>query len=420
VTVDNKELSAGAAPHADVVQRETAAAKAGPRSLPRHLRRILSLEGLEAAGRRHLPRPIFGFISGGVETNATLRANRNAFQDWSFLPRMLVDTSGRSQAQTLMGTSYKSPFGMAPMGLTAMAAYRGDLVLAECARDAGIPMIMSGASLISVEEIARAAPGTWFQAYLPGEPRKITALVERVARAGLQTLVLTVDVPVSANRENNVRNGFSTPLRPSLRLAWDGMVRPAWLLGTLGRTLLGHGMPHFENMQAERGAPVLSRHVDRDFGARDSLAWEHLALMRRLWKGRLVVKGILSSGDARLCREHGVDGIIVSNHGGRQLDGAIASLRALPAVAEAAGGMAVMLDSGVRRGTDVLKALALGAQFVFIGRPFLYAAAIGGALGVGRAIDLLRQEIDRDMALLGITGLAEMRPELLTGAAARG
>jgi len=418
VTIDNKELSAGLAPHAEVVQSD-AAAEAEPSRLPRHLRRILSLEDLEAAGRRHLPRPIFGFISGGVETDATLRANRAAFQDWSFLPRMLVDTSGRSQAQTLMGTSYKSPFGIAPMGLTAMCAYRGDLVLAEGARDAGIPMIMSGASLISVEEIARAAPGTWFQAYLPGEPRKIAALVERVARAGLQTLVLTVDVPVSANRENNVRNGFSTPLRPSLRLAWDGIMRPAWLLGTLGRTLLRQGMPHFENMRAERGAPVISRYVDRDFGSRDSLAWEHLALMRRLWKGRLVVKGILSPEDARLCREHGVDGIIVSNHGGRQLDGASASLRALPAVVDAAGGMAVMLDSGVRRGTDVLKALALGAQFVFIGRPFLFAAAIGGAAGVGRAIDLLRQEIDRDMALLGITGLAELGPELLTGAAAR-
>ena len=412
MTIDNKELSAGLAPHADVVQPE-ATAEAEPSRLQRHLRRILSLEDLEAAGRRHLPRPIFGFISGGVETDATLRANRAAFQEWSFLPRMLVDTSGRSQAQTLMGTSYKSPFGIAPMGLTAMCAYRGDLVLAEGARNAGIPMIMSGASLISVEEIARAAPGTWFQAYLPGEPRKIAALVERVARAGLQTLVLPVDVPVSANRENNVRNGFSTPLRPSLRLAWDGIMRPAWLLGTLGRTLLRQGMPHFENMRADRGAPVISRHVDRDFGSRDSLAWEHLALMRRLWKGRLVVKGILSPEDARLCREHGVDGIIVSNHGGRQLDGAIASLRALPAVADAVGGMAVMLDSGVRRGTDVLKALALGAQFVFIGRPFLFAAAIGGAAGVGRAIDLLRQEIDRDMALLGITALAQMTRDRL-------
>jgi len=416
VTVDNKELSAGAAPHADVVRPDTAE-EAQASDLPRALRRILSLEDLEAAGRRHLPRPIFGFITGGVETNATVRANREAFQDWSFLPRMLVDTSKRSQAQTLMGASYTAPFGIAPMGISAMAAYRADLVLAETARDNRIPMIMSGASLTSMEEVARAAPGTWFQAYLPGEPRKITALVERVARAGLQTLVLTVDVPVSANRENNVRNGFSTPLRPSFRLAWDGIVRPSWLLGTLARTLVRHGMPHFENMRAERGAPVISRLVDRDFGARDSLAWEHLALIRRLWTGRLVVKGVLSPADARLCREHGVDGIIVSNHGGRQLDGAVASLRALPAVAEAAGGMAVMLDSGIRRGSDVLKALALGAQFVFIGRPFLFAAAIGGAAGVEHAIDLLRQEIHRDMALLGIVDLAGMTREMLVPAA---
>ena len=420
VTVDNKELSGSLAPHADVADAAPVKPRATSRRLPQRLSRILSLEDLEAAGRRHLPRPIFGFISGGVETNATLRANRAAFQDWAFLPRMLVDTAARSQAAMLMGKGYAAPFGIAPMGLSAMAAYRGDMVLAETAAAAGIPMIMSGASLISVEEIARAAPGTWFQAYLPGEPRRISALVERVARAGLETLVLTVDVPVSANRENNVRNGFSTPLRPTLRLAWDGLVRPAWLLGTLGRTLLTQGMPHFENMTAQRGAPVFSSRVDRDFGPRDSLAWEHLALMRRLWKGRLVVKGILSPDDARMAREHGADGIIVSNHGGRQLDGAIASLRALPGIAAVAGGMAVMLDSGVRRGTDVLKALALGAQFVFLGRPFLYAAAIGGEAGVNRAIELLRQEIDRDMAQLGITSLAQMTPELLVGATSRG
>jgi L-lactate dehydrogenase (cytochrome) len=276
-----------------------------------------------------------------------------------------------------------------------------------------VPMIMSGSSLIPLEDVAREGRTAWFQAYLPGEPERILALVDRVERAGFDTLLLTVDVAVSANRENNVRAGFSTPLRPSLRLAFDGLIRPHWLLGTAARTLLRHGMPHFENSYATRGVPILARNVLRDFGARDHLDWSHLELIRRRWKGRLVVKGIMHKDDARRARESGVDGIIVSNHAGRQLDGAVSPLRVLPEIAAIAGDMPVMFDSGVRRGTDVLKALALGASFVFVGRPFLYAAAIGGEPGVRRGIDVLSEEIDRDMALLGINSLAQMRPELL-------
>lgn len=411
MTVDQK-LSENLLPRenarAATVKPASAAAAA-----PRRLRKILSLEDLEAAGRRQLPRPVFGFISGGVESNASVRGNRAAFQDYAFVPRVLINTAARSQATTLFGRRYAQPFGIPPMGISGLAAYRADMVLARTAYEAGMPMILSGSSLIKLEDIVREAPTTWFQIYVPGDPGHITGLVERAARAGFETLVVTVDVPISANRENNVRNGFSIPLRPNLRLAWDGLVRPRWLIGTAARTLLRHGMPHFENMSANRGAPVLSRHVERDFGPRYTLAWEHIALMRRLWKGNLVVKGILSKEDARIAREHGVDGIMVSNHGGRQLDGAVAPLRVLPEIAAVAGGMTVMLDSGVRRGTDVLKALALGAQFVFVGRPFLFAAAIGGAAGVRHAIDLLSREIDRDMIMLGITELAQMRQELL-------
>jgi L-lactate dehydrogenase (cytochrome) len=222
-----------------------------------------------------------------------------------------------------------------------------------------------------------------------------------------------VDIPVSANRENNVRTGFSTPLKPSLRLAWDGLTRPRWLAGTFMRTLLAHGMPHFENSFATRGAPIVSSSVLRDFSARDHLSWEHVARIRRQWPGTLIIKGILHPQDAALARQHGADGIIVSNHGGRQLDGAVSPLSALPAVAEAAGNMTVMMDSGVRRGSDVLKALALGASFVFVGRPFNYAAAVGGEAGVSHAIGLLRAEVDRNMAMLGINHVQEMGPDLL-------
>ena len=379
--------------------------------MPRQLSSILSLEDFEHAARRHLPRPVFAYVSGAVEDNASLRDNRRAFDELGFVPRVLVDASKRSTSTTLFGREYAAPFGMAPMGINALSAYRGDLVLARAAAKAGVPMIMSGSSLIRLEEIAAANPDAWFQAYLPGEPTRITALVERVAKAGFGTLMVTVDTAVLSNRENNIRAGFSLPLRPSARLAWDGITHPRWLLGTALRTLAQHGMPHFENSYAERGAPILSRNVERDFSKRDHLNWEHLDLIRRQWKGKLVVKGIMSVDDAVIARERGVDGIIVSNHGGRQLDGTVSPLRVLPEIAAKAGAMTVMMDSGVRRGTDVLKALALGAAFVWVGRPFNYAASIADEAGVLHAVEILRGEVYRNMALLGVNSFAELGPE---------
>jgi len=340
-----------------------------PRKAPRILRKILALDDFEEPARRYIPRPIFGYVCGGAETNASMRANRAAFDDLWFVPRILVDVGERTQKTRLFEHTYDAPFGIAPMGGTAMAAYQGDVVLARAAAQANVPMILSGASLTPLERVREEGSTTWFQAYLPGETDTIAALVERVARAGYDTLVITVDVPVGANRENNVRSGYHTPLRPTLRLAWDGIIRPRWLFGMLARTLVLHGMPHFENWGPR--VPLFSRTGERQRGLRDKLSWRHLELMRRLWKGRLVVKGILAKQDACIARESGVDGIIVSNHGGRQLDGAVAPLRVLPDIASHAGRMTVMVDGGIRRGTDVLKALALGAHFVFVGRPLL-------------------------------------------------
>jgi len=374
----------------------------------------LALDDFEAAARRHLPRPIFGYVAGAAETNASLRDNRSAFEEFGFVPRVLVDVSKRTQTVELFGRTYAAPFGIAPMGISALSAYRGDLVLAQAARQANIPMVMSGSSLIRLEEVARTNPTAWFQAYLPGEPDRILALLERVEQAGFGTLMLTVDTAVLANRDNNIRSGFSTPLRPSLRLAWDGMIRPNWTLNTFLRTLLKHGMPHFENSYATRGAPILAKSVMRDFGAKDHLNWHHLELIRKRWKGRLVVKGIMAREDACIARNSGVDGVVVSNHGGRQLDGVVSPLRVLPAIADAVGAaIPVMMDGGVRRGTDVLKAMALGAVFVFVGRPFVYAAAIAGEAGVSHAINILSAEINRNMDLLGINSLGEMRPDRL-------
>jgi len=333
--------------------------------------KLLSLADFEAAGRRHLPRVLHAYVSGGVEDDVSREGNRAAFRDWAFVPRVLVNVSERSQETTLFGRRYAVPFGIAPMGICAMTGYRGDIALARAAAAENALMIFSGSSLIRLEEVHAAAKeqAPWFQAYLPGDVPRIEALIDRVASARYETLVLTVDVPVASNRENNVRAGFSTPLRPSLRLAWDGLSHPRWLFGTFLRTLLQHGMPHFENNYATRGA-----HRE----------------------------------DACIAREAGADGLIVSNHGGRQLDGAIAPLRVLPEIVDACPYSPVMLDSGVRRGTDVLKALALGAKYVFVGRPFNYAQAIGGEAGVRRAIQLLAAEVRIDMAMLGITSLDQL------------
>jgi L-lactate dehydrogenase (cytochrome) len=321
---------------------------------------------------------------------------------------VLVDVSKRSQTTTLFGHRYAAPFGLAPLGLSALTAYRGDVVMARAASQANVPMIMSGSSLIRLEEVAAQSHDAWFQAYLPGDEANITALIERVAKAGFRTLVLTVDTQVPPNSENTVRAGFTAPLRPSVRLAWEGITHPRWLVGTFLQTLLRHGMPHFENNYAKRGAPILSPSVLRDFSDRGHLNWKHFALIRDLWKGRLIVKGILNSSDARIACDAGADGIIVSNHGGRQLDGAISPLRALPGIVAACPQIPVMLDGGVRRGTDVLTALALGAKMVFVGRPFGYAAAVGGEAGVRHAIGLLSSEVSRNMAMLGINRLDEL------------
>ena len=382
-------------------------------ALPRALRRILKLDDFEEAGRRHLPRPLYSYVSGGVEDNQSLRDNRAVFREYAFVPRVLVGVAQRSQATTLLGHTYASPFGIAPMGIAAMTAYRGDLVLARGAAQANIAMVLSGSSLIPLEDVATEARRSWFQAYLPGDVARITGLVDRAARAGFETLMLTVDTPATPNREHNTRAGFTSPLRPSLSLAWDGLVRPRWLLGTFGRTLLRHGMPHFENSYATRGVAILSKAVTRDFSERGHLDWTHFELVRRMWRGKIVIKGILDKEDARIARESGADAIIVSNHGGRQLDGAVSPLRVLPGIAAACKDIPVMMDGGIRRGTDVLKAMALGAAFVFVGRPFNYAAAIAGEAGVRHAINILTTEIDRDMAMLGVNRLDELTPRCL-------
>lgn len=380
-------------------------------ALPRSLRQVHGLQDFEPLAARRLPRFLREYIAGGAQDGLSLRANRAAFERVVFRPRVLVDTTARhTQVQTL-GQTWAAPFGIAPMGGMGLAVRDADRAMARAAAAARIPFVLSGASLVPMADVLRDNDNAWFQAYLDADPAEQGALVRRVAACGFRTLVVTVDVPVAGHREADLRNGYRSPLRPSLRLLADAMARPRWLFGTLVGPMLRHGMPHFENFGPQR-QPALAWRGARSH-RRDGLDWAALERVRAAWPHRLVLKGVLAPEDATRARRVGVDGLIVSNHGGRQLDGAIAPLEALPAVRAATGPMEVLLDSGVRRGGDVLKALALGAGQVLLGRPFLWAAVVGGQAGVAHAIELLRAEILRDMALLGCDSLATLPQRVL-------
>ena len=379
--------------------------------IPRALRRIFALDDFEAAAKRYLPYSVFTFVRSGVEAEITLRDNRAAFDDWHLVPRVLVGVTHRSQQATLFGETYASPFGVAPMGMESIISYRGDLAIARACAAANIPFIQSGASLIRLEELRAACPTAWFQAYLPREHADMAALMARCRNAGFKTLVLTVDMTAGSNRENNARARFLAPFRPSLHMLWEGITHPRWAIGNLLRTIATNGMPHFENLDGGRGAPIISSNAVRDTSGRTGHDWEYLGRLRAEWSGNLVLKGLLDPRDVALAREAGMDAVIVSTHGGRQIDGVIPALHALPDCVAAASAMPVLIDSGIRRGTDIIKCLALGAKFVFVGRPFNYAAAIAGEAGVRHGIDLLRAELSRDTGNMGINRLDEITPD---------
>src|SRR6266403_4101332 len=248
------DKTATTTPPPAIVKREASA-------VPRALRRYLSLDDFEITARRRLPKMLYGYNSGATETDAALRDNRRAFEEYGFVPRVLKDVSNRDQTTTLFGKTYAAPFGIPPMGSAALCAYRGDIVLARAGAAMNVPTVLSASSLIRLEDVQRANPNAWYQAYLAGEPSRIEPLVDRVADAGYDTFVVTADVPVPPNRENNIRNGFQVPIAITPRVAWDTVTHPHWLFGTWTRTLLNHGMPHFENMDAMRGPPVLKPHA---------------------------------------------------------------------------------------------------------------------------------------------------------------
>ena len=389
---------------------------APPGRRSRRLKRILDLDDFERAVRRRLPRAVYGYVAHGTETETTLRSNRAIFDEWRLVTRILVGVEQRSSRISLFGRDYAAPFGIAPMGGSALVAYDGHAVMARAAAKAGIPFILSANSIIPLEEVAEANPATWFAAYQSPNREAIEGMVARVARAGIEVLAVTADVPIGSNREYDTRAGFSFPIRPHPRLVWDVATHPRWLVGTLARTLLKRGVPDIVNLEPDGGPNLFSQKV-KSIAAHESLNWEHIRVMRDLWKGRFVVKGVLSCEDVAHTRKIGADGVILSNHGGRQLDYAISPLSILEDAVAVAGDMTVMIDSGFRRGTDIVKALALGAKAVFVGRPFLFAAALAGEAGVSHAIALLGKEFDTDMALLGRRRIADIRRDVLQPAA---
>lgn len=402
-------VSAGAPPEPARREKERSG------RIPKDMRNILDLDDFERAARPKLPHAVYGYVAHGSETETTLRANRAAFEAWRLATRVLVGVSERHQDIQLFGYRYAAPFGIAPMGGSALVAYEGHTVMAAAAAEARIPFILSANSIIPLEEVIWVNPNMWFAAYQSPDRGAIEGMVERLARAGVAVLVVTADVPIGSNCEADARADFGFPIRPSLKLGWDVATHPRWLASVLARTLVKRKNPHIVNLEPWGGPGLFSREV-AGIAAHEALCWRHIRLLRELWKGKLVIKGILSPADAALAHDCGADGIILSNHGGRQLDQAVSPLQVLTSVLEQASGLTVMIDSGFRRGTDVIKALALGAHAVFIGRPFLFAAAIAGKAGVAHAIKLLTHEIDCDMAMLGVRNIDEMGREMLCGA----
>ncbi len=365
-----------------------------------------NISDLRAEAKRRLPRAIFEFVERGSEDEWLVRQNLEALARVKFTPRTLRDVSQRDQSVELFGRTLPSPLVIAPTGIADLMTYRGELAIAAAAANAGIPFSLATSSTTSIEDIARVATsGFWMQMYL-WERRDLSwQVVDRAAKAGAEVLIVTVDTPVWPNREFNKRNGMSNPIRPNLRLAVDFMAHPRWSLSVMARYLLSGGMPQFANYPSEIGGSI-SGPVNRQTNSA-SVVWEDVRELRRRWPDKLVLKGILHPEDARKAVEYGVDGIIVSNHGGRNFDASPPTIDALPEIVDAVGtDTTVLFDSGVRRGSDVLKALAMGAKAVLVGRATLFGAAAGGQAGAEKALTILTEEISISMAMLGLTSLA--------------
>lgn len=372
---------------------------------------VFNIADLREAARRRLPRGVFEFVDRGTEDDLAIRNNRAAFERIALRPRVLVDVSTRSQSTDLFGKPASLPVAVAPAGAAGLLWYEGEVEIARAAAKAGIPFTLSTYSINSLEQVADKAGGRlWFQLYMWPDRSMSHQVVQRARAAGYEALIVTVDTAVAPNREYNQRNGFALPFHVNRRNALDLATHPRWLAGVMLRYLLASGMPRFENLpdalqQSLAGQPANRRALPKS----DSLTWDDLRELRRMWSGPLMVKGVLDPADAAMAVDCGADAVIVSNHGGRNLDSSIAPLRALPGIVERINGRAdVMLDSGIRRGSDIVKAVASGAKAAFIGRAPLWGVALDGERGAALALSILGQELDRVMAYMGCASLREL------------
>ena len=368
---------------------------------------------LRDIAKSRLPKWLFEFVDRGTEEEVALHNNREAFERIKLVPRMLVDVSGRKLDTTVFGKEHKMPIGIAPTGAAGMMWYRGELELARAAKAAGIPFSLATGSITSMEKVAEQVGGTlWMQLYMWADRRLSHEVVKRAAAAGFEALLVTVDGVVAGNREYNRRNGFSVPFRYNSKNTLDVLRHPGWMINVLGKYIANGGMPQRENFPKE-----LQANITREYGGNketrsDSLCWDDLKALRDIWPGKLLVKGLLHPDDAEKSLEYGADGVIVSNHGGRNCDAAPSPIEVLPDIVKAVGHKTtIVFDSGVRRGSDVVKALALGAKFVLIGRSTLYGTAAGGEAGAKRALDIYRGEISRAMAQIAANRVSEIGPQ---------
>ena len=369
-----------------------------------------NIHDLREMARRKLPKGVFEFVDRGTEDEVALRNNRAALERIWLKPRVLADVSRRSQEITLFGRKLPMPVALGPTGTAGLLSYGGEIAVAKAAATAGIPCTVATNSMTSMEAIAEQAGGRlWFQLYMWSDRSLSHKIVERAKAVGFEALMVTVDGAVPSNREYNHRNGFEVPIHFNARNVTDVLSKPRWLAGVFLRQLLVSGMPRFENYPREVMDGLMARTLKKSILKNDSLDWDDVRELRRRWPGVLMVKGILHPQDAVRAADCGADAVIVSNHGGRNLDSSIAPIDALPNVLDAAGQrLTVIVDSGMRRGTDVVKALALGAKAVFIGRASLYGVAAHGEAGALRAINIFREEIDRTIAQLGVRSIEEL------------
>jgi (S)-mandelate dehydrogenase len=376
-------------------------------------RRAITVEDLRRIARRRLPNFTFEYVEGGAEDEIALKRNRDVFERITWVPRTLAGVGTPELSTEILGETCHVPLIIAPTGFNGMLWPQGDLMLARAAADAGIPFTLSTVSNFSLAKMTAEIPkGIWFQLYPFKDPSSVEKLVDRAAEAGVSTLVVTTDVPVLGAREWDQRN-YRAPMKLSLASVLDVLGHPGWLK----RVMIPRGAPEFDNLKellppgahsALAGVRFMGTQIN------SKLSWADMEHIRRRWKGKLVLKGILCVEDARRAGEMGADGIVLSNHGGRQLDSCVSGVELLPAVsAELGGKLCVLVDGGFRRGADVVKAMALGAHGVMIGRPALYGLAAGGQPGVSHALGLLRTEMERTLTLLGCRSLGELGRHLV-------